>query len=422
MAELSLWFAKTDKEAYELEKTQFIGNPANDQIIAVRGKTAGAYKGAGTFQWTPGVKALAVVFLTALARHLKGTKTMLPLLEGERGSLASSLDYALNKQPEWVFDMFGSDEKSNAYLRQLLLRSNTGRRRSGPVSISLNEEFLLPQSIKIYLGETVVKDTYVLQRMAEAILSSENILGLENHGNNGDSVYKNDQSNKIVNHVLVKPSLFVPGDAGRFPVIMPVSEADIEDIHQYESEHFPKSFATKERLLEWLRHDPNNYMCIREPGEPFLAYYLIMFLKPEALQKYLVCDLGEIDISSDELLEASPEVYAKQTEMHICVFASRTHASMFTVDLLWHLIGRLLNLAINGRLSTIYAEIATGDGKILVERFGFQLIRETSSGGLLYKLQPSLAVLREWEWRYKHRTFCKMPINKLQESSLVIGS
>lgn len=115
MSELSLWFAKSESGISELERTLFTGNPVQSEIIAVRGKTAGAYRNAGTFQWTPGVKALTVVFLTAISRSTLDRKTFSPLLAGERGSLASSLDYALNKQPEWLFDMFGADEKSNAF-------------------------------------------------------------------------------------------------------------------------------------------------------------------------------------------------------------------------------------------------------------------------------------------------------------------
>ncbi len=415
MTELSLWFTKSESEPCELERTLFKG-PGVDEVMAVRGKTAGAYKGAGTFQWTPGVKALAVVFLIASARQRKGTKTFLPLLEGERGSLASSLDYALNKQPEWLFDMFGSDEKSNSYLRQLLLRSNTGRRRSGPVSISLHEQLLSPQSIKVYVGDVLIQEADTLQRMAVSIINSEKNQLVEEQEIDGNGFSSNGEINKLSDHLS---NTFIGNSyQGQFPIITNISEEDINDIFEFEREHFPSSHANKERLKEWLRHDPNNYVCIKEPGQSFLAYYLLMFLEPQAMQDYLAGDLTEVEIAPKHLLAPSDEIYAQQDNLHICVFASRTHATMFTVDLLWHLIGRLLDLAINGRLHTIYAEIATNDGKTLVERFGFQQIRQTSSGGLLFKLQPSLAMVREWEWRYQHRTFCKAPLSKLQTASL----
>ena len=51
------------------------------------------------FQWTPGVRGLSVVLSRAIAYHLKGVKSYLPLLEGERGSLAASLNYALANSP-----------------------------------------------------------------------------------------------------------------------------------------------------------------------------------------------------------------------------------------------------------------------------------------------------------------------------------
>src|ERR1700678_3528233 len=109
MSELILWFAKSLAGSCELERSMFIGHPSGKEILSIRGK-GGALRNVGTFQWTPGVKAVSAVFVMALARHLNQIDTFLPLLEGGKASLASSLDYALSKQPEWLFYMFGADE------------------------------------------------------------------------------------------------------------------------------------------------------------------------------------------------------------------------------------------------------------------------------------------------------------------------
>jgi hypothetical protein len=395
MAQLNLWFAaQAGAAACELERTTFIGNPFSGELIAVRGKTAGAYKNAGTFQWTPGVKAISVIFLTALSRYLKKSKVMLPVLGGGRGSLASSLDYALNKQPEWLFDMFGADANGNCYLRQLLLRSNSGRRRSGPVRISLNEEMLTPDSIEVYVADALIDDPEELERLALSIISTDAKANDEGPSENG-------QAEKIAAEI---PDT-LPFDI-MFPVIVPLTDKDLDDVHEYEKEFFPNSHATRKRLSEWREHDHNNYMCIKETGHPFMAYYLILFLKPQSMKDYLAGDLLEHQIAPDHLVSPSRSVYVKHETAHICTFASRIHASMFTVDLLWHLIGRLLDLATTGRLSTIYAEPETIEGQALLDRFGFVPVRGRKGKAVLeLKLTP--VILREWGRRYRLRTFCR---------------
>lgn len=69
MSELILWFSRR-QDQIELERTVYVNN-TGAEIVCIRGKSSGAYKNAGVFQWTPGVRALTVVFIKALIRHLK---------------------------------------------------------------------------------------------------------------------------------------------------------------------------------------------------------------------------------------------------------------------------------------------------------------------------------------------------------------
>jgi hypothetical protein len=414
MSECTLWFARSEVNGLcELERTLFKGNPFDKEAFAVRGKTAGAYDNAGTFQWTPGVKALCVVLLNAVLRKVQQNKSYLPLLQGGRGSLASSLDYALNKQPEWLFDIFGADQQGNCYLRHLLLRSNSGRRRSGPVRISLNEQLLSPQSIRVYIEDTLTSAPDELENLARSILeeesaSDENVETAVSTRFDGTT---KDSPSEITNIADQTPesTYYESGFDEFFPTIAPVRDEDLDRIHAYESELFPTSHATKQRLFEWRHHDPNNYMCIRDSAGSFMAYYLILFLKPQALKNYLAGDLSEIEITANDLIEPSPEVYAKQEAVHLCVFASRLHASLFTVDLLWHLVGRLLTLATSGYLSTVYAEPSTSEGQLMLLRFGFKRISMRRRGNPVFELNVSPALIREWERRYQLRTFCRQP-------------
>jgi hypothetical protein len=100
MSELVLWFAKSQGEI-QLERSLYV-NQSGAETIAVRGKSSGAYKNAGVFQWTPGVQGLVVVFLTALMRHLKQDNSILPLLEGEKGSLAFSTNFLFSLEPRHI--------------------------------------------------------------------------------------------------------------------------------------------------------------------------------------------------------------------------------------------------------------------------------------------------------------------------------
>lgn len=226
MTELVLWFAKP-QGIPQLERTLFI-DPFGNEILAERGKTSRAYRNAGVFQWTPGVKALAVSFLTALVHQLKNAKTYLPLIEGERGSLAASLSYALYKQPEWLFDMFGGDESGNSRLRQLLFHSKLG---TGKVAISLNEDLLPPSAIKIYLGTAEIRNVEEIERLAFEIVRDED----------------SDAPLQIRAPYVIpqRPAILLPYNRAAQPV--PLSLSDPDNIYLFEQLQ-SASQATADRL------------------------------------------------------------------------------------------------------------------------------------------------------------------------------
>jgi hypothetical protein len=112
----------------------------------VRGKGAGAYHSAGSFQWTAAVKGLALL----LVRAVSGLDPH--VIHGYAGSLASSLDYAISKQPVWISDMFGFDAAGTCLVRRLVRRTNPERKRPGPVVLSLNERFMPSGAITIFVN------------------------------------------------------------------------------------------------------------------------------------------------------------------------------------------------------------------------------------------------------------------------------
>ena len=164
--ELSLWFASGPQ--IELIRTNFKSPMLPEPVTAVRGKTSGAYSTEVTFQWTSAVQSLSTLLLKATARQKLNMSLKTPLLEGGKGSMASSLDASLYKQTSWL-DMFGSNIRGDSLSKRVFLRTNPGRRRFGPVLISLNDRLIPSNAIKIYVDSRLVTDGRVLLQYANSI-------------------------------------------------------------------------------------------------------------------------------------------------------------------------------------------------------------------------------------------------------------
>ena len=140
----------------QLVETRFCDAVSGNERISVRGKTAGAFKGAGTFQWTSAVRGLCLLFVKAALAHRYPSNGNTGHIVGFQSSLAASLDYAITKQPFWIRDMFGLDSKGNTLAQRLIARTNPNRKRPGPVILGLNERALPCESIDIrWNGEKV---------------------------------------------------------------------------------------------------------------------------------------------------------------------------------------------------------------------------------------------------------------------------
>lgn len=190
------------------------------------------------------------------------------------------------------------------------------------------------------------------------------------------------------------------------PQIATVEDSDIEDIFEYEKREFPGHHATKTRLREWRDHDLSNFMCIKVPGEEVMGYYILFFLKPASMQRFLSGELLEDDICASDLIQPTADNYSHQTDVHICVFASKRHFSLFTVDLLWHLLGRIVYLGQFGRISRLYAEATTPEGQRILERFKFKPCHNPDyKGDSLFQLTVTPAIIKQWQEKYTQRSF-----------------
>ena len=110
---------------------------------SVRGKSTGATLATGSFQWTAAVQAVALLLMRGLGCTLAGRARCSPCLIGGPGSPAASLDFAIDKEPAWMSEMFGCDAQGGNLLKRLVLRSNPHQKRSETVSVALRPETLV---------------------------------------------------------------------------------------------------------------------------------------------------------------------------------------------------------------------------------------------------------------------------------------
>lgn len=141
MSRLKLTFSSiSDPELLRID----FQSKEGELFVSLRGK---ALSDSASFQWSIAAHALAIFFTSAIER-IKGD----PTLQGESGSAAASLDFALSKQPEWLLNAFGHDSEGNSNLRSIVRRSNSNLKRPGPVVLRLNELELPSSEISIFIG------------------------------------------------------------------------------------------------------------------------------------------------------------------------------------------------------------------------------------------------------------------------------
>lgn len=162
--------------AAELTETRFKNSLSGPDLFCIRGKTSGGFKNAGTFQWTNAVKGVTVLFLLYLISTMQSRKYQGACIEGERGSLASSLDFALSKQPSWLMDMFGVDSSGISILRRMVFRHNSNLKRPGPVKVSINYDYLNADAIRISWNGLEITEVTTLVILLKSVVRGEFLL------------------------------------------------------------------------------------------------------------------------------------------------------------------------------------------------------------------------------------------------------
>lgn len=153
MARLTLKFVE-DEKGVSLDEAWFLAPGLDERLLVRRG--GNALPGVGNFKWSAAVHALSILCVRhSLSRYCeKLPESRSAYLSGEGGSAASSLDYALAKQPDWLLDLFGLNRDGSSITRKVFVRENPERRRPGPVRVGIRATFLPAEAIELFLGES----------------------------------------------------------------------------------------------------------------------------------------------------------------------------------------------------------------------------------------------------------------------------
>lgn len=185
MYRIRLYFSQN--VPYQLLRTVFTtkeNHPQGGDLICIRGKGESERGPSASFQWTLAVRGLSYLLVShcGLKRSLQDfsesldgnlddeVPTETATLEGDLGSMASSLDYAISRQPLWIVDMFGLDVAGRPILRKLLHRWNSDRTKGGVVVLGVNRKVLRPEDVEVFLGSQRVDDPAAVRHLA-AMLS-----------------------------------------------------------------------------------------------------------------------------------------------------------------------------------------------------------------------------------------------------------
>ena len=162
---LTLRFEGTKR--LELVSSEFFSSATKETLMAIRGKSSGAYIRYGCFQWTSGVRAVCAAFIR-FALSERNDRVDFCLI-GAKGSLAASLDYAISKGPAWLGEMFGSTSGGAPYAKRLFRVSNPNRKRPGPVALSVNRNLIATDGLKLIWNGREVSEIGELHTMLTAI-------------------------------------------------------------------------------------------------------------------------------------------------------------------------------------------------------------------------------------------------------------
>lgn len=341
------------QEHAELDRIEFLLRGGFKKRIANRGRfdrPSGSYtRFQSTFQWTAAVHALALL----LTRH-----AVLPIIKswpdqknlwtsamlaGGKGTPALSLDYALDKMPLWLAEMFGSLETGEPIVRRLLGRINPSGKRPGPVAVYVKNNYLPSEAIRLFLdGIQLIESSAIyssahrlildlesgwdkrfpgwkrnedsaLTLLQSSSLSHERVVlergyetpaNIDSHHNANiarDSTVKGNPYLAAVSAAWELAARKQPDQAVR--VRCPVSEREVRMVSDVDRESFGRLAVPAETLIDWWRAYPEGVQVLFVGDRP-LGAIGIWPLNPEQKDRFLAGEITEFDLKPPQMLES----------------------------------------------------------------------------------------------------------------------
>jgi hypothetical protein len=147
-------------------KMSFTYPPYQLQRTLIRGRGVGAFPSPYSFPWSSAPKALVALAIKTAIQHIDSglnPSEAVAILEGRKGSLAASLDYAISKKPNWVMELFSSDKSGRSLVQKFLLRTNPERKLGESVLVCFNQKILEPRNVCIYVNGKIESSRDQLQ-------------------------------------------------------------------------------------------------------------------------------------------------------------------------------------------------------------------------------------------------------------------
>lgn len=172
MNRLALKFLSNNSTA-ELFESHFFSPIVSRELRCTRGRQSFTENVEGTFLWSSAVMSMCALLLKAKTAHLIRTDengwSQEAGLSSDSSDWATSIDFALSKKPRWLLDMFGVDSTGQPITKRLFIRMNPERKRSGPVWVSVNPQFLDPSYLSIFLDGTELKTVEQIRSLLNMI-------------------------------------------------------------------------------------------------------------------------------------------------------------------------------------------------------------------------------------------------------------
>jgi hypothetical protein len=156
----------------ELYRTLFIPPYQTQPIVGLRGTTL--HSTCLPFIWGPASQAISLLLVSAVVRRLSDAPRSLPLLEGPSLSPAGAIARLLTKRTtSWLHDLFGSDVTGRSLLHRMIVLGNARGRQQGPITATLNENYLSSLNISILIdGEDISQDLQALLQLRDCLRST----------------------------------------------------------------------------------------------------------------------------------------------------------------------------------------------------------------------------------------------------------